>query len=45
MAEQINNQVNNSPTPHKKEDTVSHGDNTRGDSVSDKKTEPEEKKD
>ena len=45
MAEQINNQVNNSPNPHKKEDTVSNGDNTSGDSVSDKKTEPEEKKD
>ena len=45
MAEQINNQVNNSPNPHKKEDTVSHGDNTSGDSVSDKKAEPEEKKD
>ena len=45
MAEQINNQVNNSPNPHKKEDTVSHGDKTSGDSVSDKKTEPEEKKD
>ncbi|MDC0202389.1 iron-sulfur cluster assembly protein [Candidatus Nitrosopelagicus sp.] len=45
MAEQINNQVNNSPNPHKKEDTVSHGDNTSDDSVSDKKTEPEEKKD
>jgi metal-sulfur cluster biosynthetic enzyme len=45
MAEQINNQVNNSPNPHKKEDTASHGDNTSGDSVSDKKTEPEEKKD
>ena len=45
MAEQINNQVNNSPNPHKKEDTVSQGDNTSGDSVSDKKTEPEEKKD
>ena len=44
MAEQINNQVNNSPNPHKKEDTASHGDNTSGDSVSDKKTEPEEKK-
>ena len=25
MAEQINNQVNNSPNPHKKEDTASHG--------------------
>ena len=45
MAEQINNQVNNSPNPHKKEDTVSHGDNTSDDSVSDKKTELEEKKD
>jgi len=45
MAEQINNQVNNSPNPHKKEDTASHGDNTSGDSVSDKKTGPEEKKD
>ena len=45
MAEQINNQVNNSPNPHKKEDTASHVDNTSGDSVSDKKTEPEEKKD
>ena len=45
MSEQINNQVNNSPNPHKKEDTASHGDNTSGDSVSDKKTEPEEKKD
>ena len=45
MAEQINNQVNNSPNPHKKEDTASYGDNTSGDSVSDKKTEPEEKKD
>ena len=45
MAEQINNQVNNSPNPHKKEDTASHEDNTSGDSVSDKKTEPEEKKD
>ena len=44
MAEQINNQVNNSPNPHKKEDTASHGDNISGDSVSDKKTEPEEKK-
>ena len=45
MAEQINNQVNNSPNPHKKEDTASHGDNTSGDSINDKKTEPEEKKD
>ena len=44
MAEQINNQVNNSPNPHKKEDTASHEDNTSGDSVSDKKTELEEKK-
>ena len=45
MAEQINNQVNNSPNPHKKD---SNGHNTSGGKISDTKTEekkPEEKKD
>ena len=40
MSEQINNQVNNSPNPHKK---ASNEDNTSGDMTSDTKT--EEKKD
>ena len=40
MSEQINNQVNNSPNPHKK---TSNEDNTNGDMTSDTKT--EEKKD